>query len=396
MRKKNFFSTFLVSFSLLLLITLGSLPVLRATTVGGLMKVVDTAPPQERPDVAYDTLSNRYLVVYSEGVGGGTEIMGRLYDAGGVPLGPAFNISNHPGQSDTQPAVTFKAATSEYSVVWRYGVPAGTNDIYGRRVRHDGVLIGGVIPIATSPMDEAEPDVAADPYTTGRYLVVWWEIGSASNRGRRLFNSGALDGGPFLLFNPVRTGPRVAFGGGNADYFLTATTDVNGRALVRAVRPGLPPDPQFQVNITPTAVGPGFGPALACHPTPGRWLVLWVGQGGNQIRGRFLDVAPAALPGEVMIVPPGGAIRSADVAAGFDAANQPRFNVAFERLGEILAVPLDAFMVVGPPENMFVDGINNDVRPAISYGRIPNQFFTVWQHNTGVSLDIYGQRHRLP
>jgi hypothetical protein len=209
-------------------------------------------------------------------------------------------------------------------------------------------------------------------------------------------NDGILDGAPFLLFTPVRTGPRVSFGGGNADYFMTATTDVNARALVRAVRPGLPPDPQIQVNVMPTAVGVGFGPALACHGSPGRWLVLWVGPGGNQVRGRFLDVIPAPILGEVLIVPPGGAIRSANVASGFDMAMQPRFNVSFERLGEIRAVPLDAAMVAGPVENLFVDGINNDLRPAIAYGRIPNQFFTVWQHNTGVTLDIYGQRHRLP
>jgi hypothetical protein len=394
--KKRFSAVLLVSLSVLGLTMLNSLPVLRATPIGGLVPIAVTAPPQERPDVAYDTINNRYLVVYSEGAGGGTEIMGRLYDAAGAPLGPSFNISNHPGQSDTQPAVAYKAATMEYLVVWRYGVAVGTNEIYGRRVSSGGLLVGGLIAIATTPFDEAEPDVAADPLTTGRYLVVWWEVGSASNRGRRLFNSGGLDGGPFALFTPVRTGPRVAYGGGNADYYLTATTDVNARALVRAVRPGLPPDPQIPVNIAPAAVGVGFGPALAFHISLGRWLVLWVGPGGNQVRGRFLDVAPAPVLAEVVIVPPSAAIRSANVAAGFDLALQPRFNVAFERSGEVFAVPLDAGGVIGPQEILFVDGVNNDVRPSIAYGRIPNQFFTVWQHNTGASLDIYGQRHRLP
>jgi len=395
MKRKSITLTLLVGFGVLTLTTFISLPTLQASTVGGVVAVAVTALPQERPDVAYDTINNRYLVVYSEGAGGGAEIMGRLYDAAGAPLGPAFNISNHAGQADTQPAVAFKAATKEYLVVWRFGTAVGTNDIYGRRIGADGVLAGGLIAIATTPADEAEPDVAADPYTNGRFLAVWWEVGSASNRGRRLRNDGTLDGGTFLLFTPTRTGPRVAFGGGNADYYMAATTDVNARALVRAIRPGLAPDPQIQVNAAPAMVGVGYGPALAFHASVGRWLVIWVGQGGNQIRGRFLDVGPAPIMGEVLVVAPGLAIKSADVAAGFDLALQPRFNVSFSQSGDIFAVPLDGAMIAGAIEVLFADGLNNDLRPAIAYGRIPNQFFTVWQHN-GASSDILGRRHRLP
>jgi hypothetical protein len=70
----------------------------------------------------------------------------------------------------------------------------------------------------------------------------------------------------------------------------------------------------------------------------------------------------------------------------------PRFKVSFERLGEIFAVPLDSSLVAGPQETLFADMLNNDRRPAIAYGKAPNEFFTVWQHNT----DINGQRHRLP
>jgi hypothetical protein len=400
MMNKNFSSTWLVSFSLLILMLLGSLPVLQASTVGALVPVAATVVPQERPDVAYDVINNRCLVVYSEGSGGGAEIMGQLISATGALIGGPFNISSHAGQPDTQPAVAYKAATQEYLVAWRYGVGVSTNDIYARRVSLSGMPIGASIPIATTPTDETGPDVAADPLTTGRYLVVWWEVGSASNRGRFVRNDGTLDGGSFQLFTFVRNGPRVAYGDSStADYFLTATTDAMGQALVRTVKPGPSLGPVVKVNVLPTLIG-SISPALAFHSTIGRWLVVWVGQGGNQIRGRCLDTTPAVLaPADVMVVPASGptnSIRAVDVAAGFETSFRPRFNVAFERLGEIHAVPLEACMVVGPLENLFVDMANNDRRPQIVYAKGPTQFFTVWQHDGGFSADIFGQRHQLP
>jgi hypothetical protein len=400
MMKKNHCSILLTGLGLLTLALFSSLPMLHASTVGGTVFVETNPMPQERPDVAYDTINNRYLVVYSEGAGLSQEIVGKLFRADGTLFGGPFNISNHPGQPDAQPAAAYKAATNEYLVVWRWG---GTpSDIVARRVSAGGGLIGGPIAIAATPADEVEPDVAADPLGTGRYLVAWWEVGSASNRGQRVTSTGVLDGGSFPLFSIVRTGPRVAYGeSSSANYFLTATTDAMGRALVRAVQPGLPPDPQIQVNVLPTAIGPGYGPTLAYNLNMSRWLVAWAGQNGNQIRGRFvintLAVAPPAT--DVLIAPPLGpanAIRSVDVAAGLDTAFQARFNVAFDRLGDIYGVPLDQNGVIGPQENLFVDGLPNDARPAITYARIPNQFFTVWQHDSAVSVDIYGQRHQLP
>jgi hypothetical protein len=393
---RKFSSLLLVGFSMLILTMLLILPTLRAIPVGPLVPVAATAAPQERPDIAYDTLGDRYLVVYSEGAGGGSEIMGRLHRADGTPIGAPFNISNHPGFSDTQPAVAYKAATREYLVVWRYGVPAGTHDIYARRLKNDGSFASGLIAVVATPADEAEPDVAADPLNAGRFVVVWWEIGSASNRGRRLFNNGVLDGGVFVLFTSVRTGPCVAYGSSaTADYYMIATLNVNGLIYARTWRPALPPDPQMTVNTVTAAVGPGFGPTLAFHQTFGRWVVLWVGQGANQIRGRYLDLMAAFATPEMMFVPPGGSIRTADVAAGFSNVNQPRFNVSFERVGEIFEVPLGAGGVVGPVSPLFMDGLNNDLRPSIAFATSRREFMSVWQHNAPAG-DIYGQCHEIP
>jgi hypothetical protein len=58
--KKHFSSTVLISLSALMLMIFSSLPTLFASTVGALVPVEIGFAPQERPDVAYDALNNRY------------------------------------------------------------------------------------------------------------------------------------------------------------------------------------------------------------------------------------------------------------------------------------------------------------------------------------------------
>ncbi|MCS6804085.1 MAG: hypothetical protein RMM98_11740 [Acidobacteriota bacterium] len=375
---------------------LAQLSLLHASPVGGQIPVETNNLPQQRPDVAYDTLASRYLVVYSEGVGAGQEIFAKLFRDNGTLLAGPVNISAHAGQPDDQPAVAFKAATNEYLVVWRYGV-AGGNDIYARRVNSNGVPVGAPFPVSSTPADEGQPDVAADPLSNGLFLVAWHEVPTASNRGQFLTNAGALVGPSFQLFTVTRTMPRLSYGdSGIANYFVATTIDANTRVLARRVASGPALGPIMVVNATPAVMSPDRDAPVAFHRSVGRFLIAYIAQGANQIRGRFLDVAPNPVLAEVLIVPVGGVVRSLDVASGFDTNLQPRFIVSFDRLGDIFCVPLNGIAVVGPQEPINVDGVDNDSQPAVTFGRAPLDFFTVWQHAGPASPDILGQRHELP
>lgn len=380
----------------LIVTLLAQLSLLYATPVGGQIPVETNNQPQQRPDIAYDTLASRYLVVYSEGVGAGQEIVGKLFRDNGTLLAGPFNISAHAGQPDDQPAVAYKAATNEYLVVWRYGV-AGGHDIYARRVNNNGVPVGAPFAISVAPADEGQPDVAADPLNNNLFLVAWHEVPTASNRGQFVTNAGMLAGPSFQLFSPTRTMPRLSYGDpAAANYFVATTIDANTRVLVRRVAIGPALGPIMMINATPAVMSPDRDAPVAFHRGLGRFLVAYIAQGANQIRGRFLDTAPNPVLAEVLIVPPGGVVRSLDVASGFDTVAQPRFIVSFDRSGDIFAVPLSGLAVVGPQEPINVDGMDNDSQPAVTFGQAPLEFFTVWQRAGAVSSDILGQRHELP
>ncbi len=92
------------------------------------------------------------------------------------------------------------------------------SDIYATRVRADGTVVDGAIPIAEGVGEQLLPDVA---YDGSHYLVVWQDAGSVSPeiRGALLSADGTIATASFDISNSPDTErmPRVAFG---SDAFL--------------------------------------------------------------------------------------------------------------------------------------------------------------------------------
>ncbi|MGD2155634.1 MAG: hypothetical protein PVG32_02080, partial [Anaerolineales bacterium] len=88
-------------------------------------------------------------------------------------LGAFINIWLEVGVGNFEPAVAYNSLRDEYLVVWSNTRAGGaTKDIYARRVRGDGTLLSYWTITHNANFHNYEPDVAYSPLQD-EYLVVW-------------------------------------------------------------------------------------------------------------------------------------------------------------------------------------------------------------------------------
>jgi len=155
----------------------------------------DASYAAEAPDIAHDSVNDRYLAVWSadEATGGLAnnefEIWGQVLDADLAPLfGAAFRISsmgpdNDPVYDASAPALAFNPSRGEYLVVWSgdHNVGGLVNDeleIWAQRVDANGALVGANFRVSSMGgtgslnYDALAPDVTFNTRDL-EYLVVW-------------------------------------------------------------------------------------------------------------------------------------------------------------------------------------------------------------------------------
>ena len=69
------------------------------------------------PDVAYNSLDGKYLVVYMQ-YPSPAQIYGRFVTAAGATSGSGFPISNSPAQCTLFPSIAYNAMNGEFLVTW--------------------------------------------------------------------------------------------------------------------------------------------------------------------------------------------------------------------------------------------------------------------------------------
>lgn len=133
-----------------------------------------------QPAVTYASVANRYLVVFRfyDDLDGGSAIKARSYLADGTPESTTFDIvaynnTTHPEQPD----VAYNRSRNEALVVWQQLFSAGDFDIWGRRVALTGgaAPIDGAFYVSGATVNEQLPAVAAIPTAPdqGQYLVTY-------------------------------------------------------------------------------------------------------------------------------------------------------------------------------------------------------------------------------
>jgi hypothetical protein len=168
-------------FGILIGLALGS----GATLVAAPFPLEETPANETRPQVAYDTAHDRYLVVWDTGSG----ISGRLLRADGTPVAAAFPVLwNRSGERYAAPSVTFKSHLDRF-----YVAAIRTDDV---RARTDVVIGAGPTTVTRRILSDtyATPRRGASgAYSPVRHapLAVWHEFTSTFTNANDVW--GAID-----------------------------------------------------------------------------------------------------------------------------------------------------------------------------------------------------------
>jgi hypothetical protein len=181
-----FFRRFLIGGMVALLAALSAfnLPAADAgNPINGPFIIDDQAYPLEHPSIAYSGLHEEHLVVWcSTNNGGGSIIYGRKIPKNG-PMGDVFPISGtDPSYKHCYPDVAYNTRSDSYLIVWEFNDDPGSSydNVQGRLLYSNGSLSGDKL-FGSGPAlrNRTKPRVDYG-YTSDLYMVVWEAITSGS------------------------------------------------------------------------------------------------------------------------------------------------------------------------------------------------------------------------
>ena len=318
-----------------------TLPVTPLATGGG--------EERHHPAVAYNQQAGEFLVVWEETfLGQDWDIRGIRVTPVGVPVGDSFAVAarNNP---ERQPDVAWDSVGNRYLVVWKQTVDTMT-DVSGQLLNELGQAIGSDFPITFSSAEESLPQVAFEPGSR-RYMVVWQEPGAGADvnvRGQLLDKDGNWVGGVIdITANGwLQKNPAIAAGGGQ---FLTAWSEQPNSDHRDVVGQ--------RFNVSGAAVGSKLiistgendfrnNPALAYNPVKGAWLAVWeyeAGDDDDDILGRYVQSNGAMLGDELVIAGNSRMQAQPAVAAGNNDSYlivwQEKVNDSFDIYAGVLGTP---------------------------------------------------------
>jgi hypothetical protein len=411
-----------VLFSLALLVLV--LPALTLTAsaghpVGTPFPIRAEAEVEVNPAIAYNSQNGEYLVVLWNDRPGNDDIRAERLSRDGRKLSGVW-VSAGSGYDRRYPDVAYNSKTNQYLVVWQHYLQAvGAYAIYGRLITAAGQLVGtsDIIIRAVSVTTPGRPAVAYS-YTSNKYLVVWEEeFTSAPNtwvniEGQALNSDGTLSGGRFDISvdpgNLPRRDPDLAYNR-HANGFLVVWQQLSGgtwNILGQLVNgdgsiPGFPPIPvaMYTTNCTAPAVA-----AIPTTPVAYKYLVVWEDEyapNDRDIYGKVVEENGTPYLTATAISTTGDD-ESEPAVAGDEAGE--RYLVAWSQRKGVVDVPIHV-QAVNRVGNLVYDkgefGGPTAHYPAVAAGSA-GTFLVAWQDkgvfatNTDILGQFWGNRVYLP
>jgi len=165
---------------------------------------VHTAPDNQwRPTLAYGARPGAYLIVYQHGWPG--EIRGILIDQPGKVLANVdVAVGGTQQRERERPDVAYNSKDNQFLVVWQEKQSPDDYDIVGQMIDGQGIPQAGPIPIADTSRTERAPRVAYNG-DDNEFLVVWEDgrrlplEGANEIRGRRIQGAGGTEEQSFKI-----------------------------------------------------------------------------------------------------------------------------------------------------------------------------------------------------
>lgn len=144
--------------------------------IGSSFPISGSANAQWDPAVAYDPVHDRYLVIWTfdySGDGDDTDILGRFIPWDGPSAGEPVFVIDEALSVQGSPAVAFNLDYLDFVIVWDDREESGPFSILGRRLTADGASLSPAIAIADGPLDNYNPSIAWSGELGGSYLIVY-------------------------------------------------------------------------------------------------------------------------------------------------------------------------------------------------------------------------------
>jgi hypothetical protein len=349
------------------------------------------------PAVALDA-SGAFIVAWgAQGVpsGTGSWILGRRFDAQGIPAGPEFAVNSTFTANVSLPSLA-AGAGGQFVVVWQESSPYGASStVKGRRLGSDGTPLGSEFPLSSAPGNAGAPSAAGRP--GGDYLVVWQAAdGALSGVIGRRFDSAGTALGPEFVVNTTTAGnqgsPAVAADGTGFVVAWSASagqSGVFGRRFDTAGSPQGPEQPLAAAGTAPASARDGRG----------RFAAAWLA--GAVVARRFEADATPAGP-EVALSAPGTALlgwpRLAGETSGqFLAAWDETTAVGplpEEQVAAVLGRSFDGSGLLGPPfaVSTYTAGLARQPAVAVAAG---GRALVVWSDLRGSLSGLSARRYLL-
>ncbi|MBI5182104.1 MAG: hypothetical protein HZA06_04220 [Nitrospirae bacterium] len=258
------------------------------SAIGTEFVICNAANTQYSPSIAYDNAKQRFLVVWDDYRSGTTyDIYGQLVNADGTLNGSNFAVSNA-ANGQSLASVAYDSINQRFLVVWGDYRSGTTYDIYGQLVNADGTLYGTAsnvnFVIANAANDQNMPSAAYDS-SNQRFLVAWADYRADGINGdiyTQLVNAnGTLNGGNSLITTDIyydhQYMPSVTFDNVNQRFLVvfgkwsveTSNTDIYGQLL----------NANGTLNGGNFAISNGSGhelyPSVAFDSANQRYLAAW-------------------------------------------------------------------------------------------------------------------------
>ena len=368
------------------------------------------------PDMAYDPVNNKYLVVYQKGTAEGYYfIYGQLLNYDGTVSGDEFAISNPTTSNFSRivPMAAYDSSNQRYLVVWQDYRGGSNYDIYGQVVNASGTLYGTAsdtnFVISNATDNQAAPAVAYDS-ENHRFLVVWEDLRNGSNidvYGQLVDAAGTLYGTDsdenFAIASKDtnESKPSLAYDSVNHRFLVAwwdyvTAWDIYGQLVTAAgTLYGTASDENFVIS---NATGSQAYPAVAFDAGNQRFLVAWSDNrnGNSDIYGQLVNAAGTlyGTESDANFVISDNAFGQAYSSVAYDSENQ-RFLVAFsdyrsgaEVYGQLVNAAGTLYGTTSGTNFIISNTTGDQDYPSVAYNLSCSNFMVAYQTSGTTPPDI--------
>lgn len=372
---------------------------------GSAFPICNDDADQIYPNLEFNSNTKEYLVVWQDernDATTSTDLYARHIDEDGNAQGSEIVVSNA-DDAQKRPDVAYNSRINQWLVAWGdyRNQNTGGVDVYGQRVLSTGSLAGqGNFVIYNGPNNQGSVALAARPTTTGaEYLAVWEDQRSGDGLevvGQRIGAlTGALNWHDFNVSAPLESQehPRVAYNSTDQQFLVVwqdgrnGDWDIYGQTVLTS---GIPITDNIVVRDDPHAL---MNPVVAYNSTDRNYLVVWENQDYGNIEAGVWN-ADGTITGIMNSY--NGVLTSTLPAIAYNTTANQYLVVFASQAGagnnDIYGRLIDASGIPSGTAFPISDNPADQSLPQVAYNGTGDEYLVVWSDERTDVADVYGRR----